>query len=103
MCFFSYEHFYVIYIKFWNLDQDHDLIISQAELAKYDNNGGCAALILLMSVLTAVWRSVQAGLAAHLCRHRVSAMLRSPANDVPPVRLVHAGRRGLSLVSIGAT
>ena len=24
---FSYEHFYVIYCKFWELDKDHDLII----------------------------------------------------------------------------
>ena len=36
---FSYEHFYVIYISFWNLDRDHDLVISQSELATYDSNG----------------------------------------------------------------
>lgn len=24
---FSYEHFYVVYCKFWELDKDHDLII----------------------------------------------------------------------------
>ncbi|RUS16666.1 hypothetical protein BC937DRAFT_90945 [Endogone sp. FLAS-F59071] len=32
---FSYKHFYVIYCKFWELDQDHDLFISEEDLAKY--------------------------------------------------------------------
>ena len=27
--YFSYEHFYVIYCKFWELDRDHDLKISK--------------------------------------------------------------------------
>lgn len=27
--FFSYEHFYVLYCKFWELDQDHDFFISK--------------------------------------------------------------------------
>lgn len=29
---FSYEHFYVIYCKFWEVDTDHDLIISAEDL-----------------------------------------------------------------------
>jgi serine/threonine-protein phosphatase 2A regulatory subunit B'' len=29
MAYFSYEHFYVIYCKFWELDRDHDLYIDQ--------------------------------------------------------------------------
>ncbi|NXI98617.1 P2R3A phosphatase, partial [Psophia crepitans] len=33
--YFSYEHFYVIYCKFWELDTDHDLYISQKDLARY--------------------------------------------------------------------
>ncbi|KAI7848813.1 hypothetical protein BDC45DRAFT_540725 [Circinella umbellata] len=33
---FSYKHFYVLYCKFWTLDDDHDLIISEANLAKYN-------------------------------------------------------------------
>ena len=33
--FFSYEHFYVIYCKFWELDTDHDLVINRAELSRY--------------------------------------------------------------------
>eukprot|EP01114_Cavostelium_apophysatum_P022739 TRINITY_DN8329_c0_g1_i3.p1 TRINITY_DN8329_c0_g1~~TRINITY_DN8329_c0_g1_i3.p1 ORF type:complete len:354 (+),score=74.55 TRINITY_DN8329_c0_g1_i3:524-1585(+) len=35
--FFSYEHFYVIYCKFWELDTDHDLLLSPSDLAKYGN------------------------------------------------------------------
>ncbi|KAI6648954.1 Serine/threonine-protein phosphatase 2A regulatory subunit B'' subunit alpha isoform X3 [Oopsacas minuta] len=33
--YFSYEHFYVIYCKFWELDSDHDLLINKAELSRY--------------------------------------------------------------------
>ncbi|CAF0908436.1 unnamed protein product [Didymodactylos carnosus] len=35
--YFSYEHFYVIYCKFWELDSDHDLFISRDDLAKHNN------------------------------------------------------------------
>ncbi|XP_064552919.1 mucin-5AC [Drosophila montana] len=38
MAFFSYEHFYVIYCKFWELDKDHDLLINQEDLAKHSDN-----------------------------------------------------------------
>lgn len=37
--YFSYEHFYVIYCKFWELDSDHDLLISRDDLAKHNNGG----------------------------------------------------------------
>lgn len=33
--FFSYEHFYVIYCKFWELDSDHDLMIDRRDLARH--------------------------------------------------------------------
>jgi len=36
--FFSYEHFYVLYCKFWELDSDHDLEISRDELLRYGNH-----------------------------------------------------------------
>ncbi|ELU01240.1 hypothetical protein CAPTEDRAFT_225045 [Capitella teleta] len=35
MDFFSYEHFYVIYCKFWELDKDHDLSISREDLMRH--------------------------------------------------------------------
>uniref|UniRef100_A0A7N8XMF3 Protein phosphatase 2, regulatory subunit B'', beta n=1 Tax=Mastacembelus armatus TaxID=205130 RepID=A0A7N8XMF3_9TELE len=35
--FFSYEHFYVIYCKFWELDTDHDLYIDQKDLARHND------------------------------------------------------------------
>lgn len=34
--YFSYEHFYVIYCKFWELDTDHDLFIDKNDLAKHN-------------------------------------------------------------------
>ncbi|XP_058642922.1 serine/threonine-protein phosphatase 2A regulatory subunit B'' subunit beta isoform X2 [Onychostoma macrolepis] len=35
--FFSYEHFYVIYCKFWELDTDHDLYIDQRDLMRHND------------------------------------------------------------------
>jgi serine/threonine-protein phosphatase 2A regulatory subunit B'' len=32
--YFSYEHFYVLYCKFWELDTDHDYFLSRADLAR---------------------------------------------------------------------
>lgn len=37
--FFSYEHFYVIYCKFWELDTDHDLFIDADDLARHSDHG----------------------------------------------------------------
>lgn len=33
--YFCYEHFYVIYCKFWELDTDHDFMIDRNDLARY--------------------------------------------------------------------
>lgn len=37
--YFSYEHFYVIYCKFWELDRDHDLFIDKTDLTKHNDHG----------------------------------------------------------------
>lgn len=36
--YFSYEHFYVIYCKFWELDMDHDFFLSRDDLLRYANH-----------------------------------------------------------------
>ncbi|KFP86524.1 PREDICTED: serine/threonine-protein phosphatase 2A regulatory subunit B'' subunit beta [Acanthisitta chloris] len=36
--YFSYEHFYVIYCKFWELDTDHDLFIDRKDLARHNDH-----------------------------------------------------------------
>eukprot|EP00002_Diphylleia_rotans_P006842 TRINITY_DN1627_c0_g1_i1.p1 TRINITY_DN1627_c0_g1~~TRINITY_DN1627_c0_g1_i1.p1 ORF type:complete len:420 (-),score=76.48 TRINITY_DN1627_c0_g1_i1:176-1435(-) len=36
--YFSYEHFYVLYCKFWELDTDHDHVISRDDLQKYGSH-----------------------------------------------------------------
>ncbi|KAL8130528.1 hypothetical protein V2J09_019683 [Rumex salicifolius] len=36
--YFSYEHFYVIYCKFWELDMDHDFFIDKENLIRYGNH-----------------------------------------------------------------
>ncbi|KAK4528083.1 hypothetical protein GAYE_SCF48G6017 [Galdieria yellowstonensis] len=33
--FFSYEHFYVLYCRFWELDTDHDLLIDKEDMLRY--------------------------------------------------------------------
>lgn len=33
--YFSYEHFYVIFCKFWELDTDHDQLLSAEDLCRY--------------------------------------------------------------------
>jgi serine/threonine-protein phosphatase 2A regulatory subunit B'' len=33
--YFSYEHFYVLYCKFWELDTDHDFFISKEDFSRY--------------------------------------------------------------------
>ncbi|CCW63943.1 unnamed protein product [Phytomonas sp. EM1] len=35
LLFFSYEHFYVLYCRFWELDEDCDMIISQRDFSRY--------------------------------------------------------------------
>ncbi|XP_026557129.1 serine/threonine-protein phosphatase 2A regulatory subunit B'' subunit alpha isoform X2 [Pseudonaja textilis] len=43
--YFSYEHFYVIYCKFWELDTDHDLYINQSDLARYNDQALSSRII----------------------------------------------------------
>ena len=43
--FFSYEHFYVLYCKFWDLDADHDFLIDREDLLKYDGHAFSPKLI----------------------------------------------------------
>lgn len=44
--YFSYEHFYVIYCKFWELDRDHDLLIDKTDLARHNDHGEYRSLPL---------------------------------------------------------
>nr|XP_029722462.1 uncharacterized protein LOC109426187 isoform X6 [Aedes albopictus] len=45
MAYFSYEHFYVIYCKFWELDRDHDLYIDQQDLARHNDHALSSRMI----------------------------------------------------------
>lgn len=36
--YFSYEHFYVIYCRFWELDTDHDFLLDREDLLRYGNH-----------------------------------------------------------------
>mmetsp|Transcript_40582 Transcript_40582/g.95310 ORF Transcript_40582/g.95310 Transcript_40582/m.95310 type:complete len:566 (+) Transcript_40582:161-1858(+) len=37
MDYFSYEHFYVLYCKFWELDTDHDFLLDRDDVVKLSN------------------------------------------------------------------
>ncbi|XP_044739382.1 uncharacterized protein LOC123300788 isoform X2 [Chrysoperla carnea] len=43
--YFSYEHFYVIYCKFWELDRDHDLMIDRQDLTKHNDHALSSRII----------------------------------------------------------
>lgn len=43
--YFSYEHFYVLYCRFWELDSDHDELIGQQELLTYGQHALTPQLI----------------------------------------------------------
>ncbi|XP_023686149.2 serine/threonine-protein phosphatase 2A regulatory subunit B'' subunit alpha-like isoform X1 [Paramormyrops kingsleyae] len=43
--YFSYEHFYVIYCKFWELDTDHNLLIDHRDLAKYNYHASSERIV----------------------------------------------------------
>jgi len=34
--YFSYEHFYVLYVRMWELDDDHDFILKKEDFAHYE-------------------------------------------------------------------
>lgn len=34
--YFSYEHFYVLYCRFWELDNDHDFLINKEDFSRYE-------------------------------------------------------------------
>uniref|UniRef100_A0A0N5D5F2 EF-hand domain-containing protein n=1 Tax=Thelazia callipaeda TaxID=103827 RepID=A0A0N5D5F2_THECL len=57
--YFSYEHFYVIYCKFYELDKDHDLIINKMDMAQHCN-GALPAQIIDRIFSGAVTRSTAA-------------------------------------------
>mmetsp|Transcript_3043 Transcript_3043/g.3974 ORF Transcript_3043/g.3974 Transcript_3043/m.3974 type:complete len:661 (-) Transcript_3043:961-2943(-) len=44
-CFFSYEHFYVLYCQFWELDADKDAKITRSDLLKYGGHRLSRAIV----------------------------------------------------------
>ena len=55
--YFSYEHFYVIYCKFWELDEDHDLVISADDLLTYQEGALTSRIVdRLMSGCVTRWQ-----------------------------------------------
>lgn len=43
--YFSYEHFYCLYCRFWELDTDHDLKLSKEDLLRYGNHSLTLAIV----------------------------------------------------------
>ncbi|KAJ9518181.1 hypothetical protein QJQ45_010072 [Haematococcus lacustris] len=57
--YFSYEHFYVIYCKFWELDTDHDFLVSRKDLAHYSQ--GALSFQIVDRIFQQVGRSMEPG------------------------------------------
>jgi len=57
--YFSYEHFYVLYCKFWELDTDRDYLISKADLSRY--GGGCISQKALERIIGGHARKLSSG------------------------------------------
>jgi len=36
--YFSYEHFYVLYCRFWELDNNHDFLIDKEDFSSYEGH-----------------------------------------------------------------
>lgn len=49
--YFSYEHFYVIYCKFWELDRDHDLFINKMDLTRHNDHGKIISWFIIVIVV----------------------------------------------------
>ncbi len=71
--YFSYEHFYVIYCKFWELDTDHDFLLDASDLAKYSQ---CALSFQIIERIFAQVRSA-AGRGRAGRRHAPAGVLRA--------------------------
>lgn len=56
--FFSYEHFYVLYCRFWELDDDRDMMISAQDLMRYWPDDTTNALVV-QRVFSGVGRRVR--------------------------------------------
>ena len=63
--FFSYEHFYVIYCKFWELDKDHDLFIDREDLSRHNEHGESVCLSTRNNVWTETSDTSQSKYANH--------------------------------------
>lgn len=60
--YFSYEHFYVIYCTFWELDSDHDFLLNKEDLLKYDGHAlSMRTIDCIFSEMTTKFKSTVPG------------------------------------------
>lgn len=59
LCYFTYEHFYVLYCRFWELDTDRDYLIGIEDLRRYNN--GALTDIVLHRALSGFGRKLTSG------------------------------------------
>jgi hypothetical protein len=85
--YFSYEHFYVVYCKFWELDSDHDFSLDRNDLARYAN---CA---LTYQIVERIFEEVRRSLSYMRCcvSVRCTCLVADVTDDMPdpPDRGVH--------------
>jgi Ca2+-binding EF-hand superfamily protein len=62
--YFSYEHFYVLYCRFWELDSDRDQLVSLADLQQYSQ--GSLTTAVLQRVVSGAARKLTSGVPGKL-------------------------------------
>eukprot|EP00842_Homolaphlyctis_polyrhiza_P004864 jgi/Hompol1/5379/HPOL_001960-RA len=65
---FSYQHFYVIYCKFWELDRDHDMTIDLSALRRYD--GSAMTESILSRVIAGYGKTPSLGASSNLMSYQ---------------------------------
>ena len=59
LCYFTYEHFYVLYCRFWELDQDRDYLIGLEDMQRY--GGGTLSTAALQRIVAGYGRRLVSG------------------------------------------
>ncbi|CCW69724.1 unnamed protein product [Phytomonas sp. Hart1] len=65
LLFFSYEHFYVLYCRFWELDEDCDMMISKKDFARYYPDDTFNPLII-QRIFSGVGRRIRCGVEGYM-------------------------------------
>ncbi|KAJ1456532.1 hypothetical protein M885DRAFT_497035 [Pelagophyceae sp. CCMP2097] len=91
LAYFSYEHFYVLYCRFWELDADRDALVTRDDLLKYGGHRLSRAIV--DRIFDAAPRPYGDGDCGGMRRRAAEQRLRREAADDPGAKKGGARRR----------